>query len=138
MSHGRRSYVGHRQVSQFYSELLRALPDLHIDVITRHESAAAIILETVITGHHLHTWRGLPATGRRVAFPLCAIFTFDGSDRLAGEKIYYDRALVFQQLGIFHQPDHLLGRLNTILMHPLTLAAMIWLRFRDDKVKQAR
>lgn len=129
-------YIGRQQVSDFYSELLRALPDLHIAVSERHEGAAAIILETVITGRHLHAWRGLPATGHRVEFPLCAIFTFDRSDRLAGEKIYYDRALVFQQLGIFHEPEHMLGRLNTLIMHPVTIAAMMWIRFRGNKKKR--
>jgi hypothetical protein len=40
-----------------------------------------------------------------VQFPLCGIYTFDDEDRLAGEKIYYDRATVLRQLGVFHEPD---------------------------------
>jgi hypothetical protein len=80
------------------------------------------VLEAVITGRHLGLWRGLPPTGRRVEFPLCAIFTFDKADLLAGEKIYYDRATILRQLGMFHEPQHILGRINAVVMHPLTIA----------------
>ena len=96
-----------------------------IDIRKRHEAEEAVILEVVISGHHLGTWRGLPPTGRRVEFPLCGIFTFDDSDRLAGEKIYYDRAMVLAQLGVFHEPDRILGRLNAMAMHPLTMARIL-------------
>ena len=95
------------------------MPDLHIEVHKRHASDDAIILEAVISGQHLGPWRGLPPTGRRVEFPLCGIFAFDAADRLAGEKIYYDRATVLRQLGVFHEPEHILGRLGAVLMHPL-------------------
>src|SRR5215213_549486 len=114
-------YIGHQQVSAFYAELLRALPDLRIDVITHYESTEALILEAVIAGRQFGAWRGLPATGAKIEFPLCAIFTFDGSNQLAGEKIYYDRALIFRQLGIFHEPERVLGRINIAVMHPFTL-----------------
>jgi hypothetical protein len=45
-----------------------------------------VVLEVIISGHHLGAWRGLPPTGRPVRFPLCGIFTFDSENRLAGEK----------------------------------------------------
>jgi hypothetical protein len=35
---------------------------------------------------HLGAWRGLPATGRKLEFPLCGVCTFDANDNLAGEK----------------------------------------------------
>jgi steroid delta-isomerase-like uncharacterized protein len=118
-------YTGYDAVRAFYDESLRALPDLRIDVRRRYESDEAVIIEEVIRGTHLGTWRGLPPTGRRVEIPLCAIFTFDGDDRLAGEKIYYDRAMVLQQLGVLHEPEGAVGRLTTALMHPLTFARIL-------------
>jgi len=118
-------YVGRDAVRTYYDDLLRAMPDLRIDVLERHASAAAVVLEVVIRGHHLGAWRGLPPTGRFVEFPLCGIFVFDDEDRLAGEKIYYDRATVLRQLGVFHEPDRMVGRVETALMHPLTMARMI-------------
>ncbi|PWT92130.1 MAG: hypothetical protein C5B56_02775 [Proteobacteria bacterium] len=114
-------YHGRDEVRGFYADMLRALPDLTIDVQRRHVAAEAIILEVVIAGHHLGDWRGLMATGRPVAFPLCGIFTFDQNDRLAGEKIYYDRAMVLRQLGVFHEPDTPPGRVAIAVTHPLTM-----------------
>ena len=114
-------YTGREEVRTFYGELLRAMPDLHLDVRRRHVGAEAVVLEVVISGRHLGGWRGLPATGRQVEFPLCGVFTFDRNDRLAGEKIYYDRATVLRQLGVFYEPDSLPGRIATALTHPLTM-----------------
>jgi steroid delta-isomerase-like uncharacterized protein len=115
---------GRDGVRAFYAELLRAMPDLQIEVRQRHVTAT-IVLEAMVTGRHLGAWRDLPPTSRKIAFPLCAIFTFDDDDRLAGEKIYYDRATVLRQLGVFHEPDHGFGRLNAVLMHPLTMARVV-------------
>lgn len=118
-------HQGHDQVTAYYQTLLHALPDLHIDVRRRHVSEEAIILEVVIAGTHQGTWRGLPGTGRRVEFPLCGVFTFDEHDRLTGEKIYYDRATVLRQIGMFHEPLGWPGRVVTPLMHPATMARAV-------------
>jgi steroid delta-isomerase-like uncharacterized protein len=118
-------HVGRAAVEGYYRTLLRAMPDLNIDVRARHATETAVIVEVVISGHHLGAWRGLPPTGRRVEFPLCGVFSFDDADRLAGEKIYYDRATVLRQLGVFHEPNGLVGRIETVVMHPLTMARAI-------------
>jgi steroid delta-isomerase-like uncharacterized protein len=118
-------YSGHDGVRAYYGSLLRAMPDLRIDVRQRYASEDAVILEVMITGHHLGPWRGLPPTGRPIRFPLCGIFTFDEENRLAGEKIYYDRATVLRQLGIFHEPAGILAIITTVLAHPLTMAQTI-------------
>jgi steroid delta-isomerase-like uncharacterized protein len=112
---------GREQVREYYAELLAALPDLAIDVRHRHVSDHAIVLEVEIRGTHLGAWRGLPATGRSVRLPLCGVFTFDDDNRLAGERIYYDRALILRQLGVFREPTTLAGRLAIALLHPATL-----------------
>ncbi len=114
-------YTGQNGVSQFYQQLMKALPDLQIDVQRRHVTDDAILVEVIIRGTHLGAWRGLPATGRRVEFPLCGIYTFDSDDRLAGEKIYYDRGTVLRQLGVFHEPQSLLGRISIFATHPATI-----------------
>lgn len=115
-------HVGRDGVRAFYADLLRAMPDCHIDVQQRYPSDAAVVLEVIVRGRHLGAWRGLPPSGRAVEFALCAVFTFDGEDRLAGEKIYYDRATILRQLGVFHEPESALGRIGTVLMHPVTMA----------------
>jgi steroid delta-isomerase-like uncharacterized protein len=115
-------YHGGDGVRLFYSQLMHAMPNLEIDVKRQHVTEGAIVVEVIIRGTHLGDWRGLPATGRRVEFPLCGIYTFDPEDRLAGEKIYYDRGTVLRQLGVFHEPQTALGRICTLATHPITIA----------------
>jgi steroid delta-isomerase-like uncharacterized protein len=113
--------TGRDGVRSYYTELMRALPDA-IEVEHRHVASDSIVLEVTIRGTHLGAWRGLPATTRRLQFPLCAIYTFDAHDQLAGERIYYDRGTVLRQLGLFHEPLQGIGRVVTALSHPLTIA----------------
>ena len=131
-------YEGGKGVRRFYEQLMKALPDLEIDVLHRHVTEEAILVEAVIRGTHLGGWRGLPPTGRGVEFPLCGVYTFDAEDRLAGEKIYYDRGTVLRQLGVFHEPESGLGRISTLITHPLSIArafARTLLRRRPDSSK---
>jgi steroid delta-isomerase-like uncharacterized protein len=109
-------------VLRFYRQLLGALPDLQIKVERRHVAEDAILVEVSISGTHRGAWRGLPATERRVEFPLCGVYTFDHEDRLLGERIYYDRGTVLRQLGVFYEPETILGKLCMFLTHPLTIA----------------
>jgi len=115
-------YEGRNGVRQFYEQLMKGLPDLEIEVRRRHVTDDAILVEVIIRGTHLGGWRGLPATGRRVEFPLCGVYTFDADDRLAGEKIYYDRGTVLRQLGVFHEPQSVLGQISILVTHPTTIA----------------
>jgi steroid delta-isomerase-like uncharacterized protein len=115
-------YNGSEGVRSFYEQLMHALPDIEIAVQRRHVAEDAILVEVVIRGTHLGGWRGLPATGRRVEFPLCGVYTFDAHDRLAGERIYYDRGSVLAQLGVFHEPQSALGKLSIVATHPITIA----------------
>jgi steroid delta-isomerase-like uncharacterized protein len=114
-------HQGADRVRGYYTQLLAALPDLHIAIERRHVTQDDVILEVTITGTHRGEWRGLPATGRRVRIPLCGVFTFDDAGKLAGERIYYDRAAILAQIGLFHEPSTALGRSLTVLTHPLTV-----------------
>jgi steroid delta-isomerase-like uncharacterized protein len=125
--------TGRDGVRSYYADLLRALPDLEIEIARRHVAAEAVVLEVTIRGTHLGPWRGLPATGRRVEFPLCGIFEFGSDDRLAGERIFYDRGAVLAQLGLFHEPSGPLGKLATALSHPFTIARALLRRDRRKR-----
>ena len=118
-------FEGRDGVRRFYSELMKALPDLKIETLRRHVADDAIVLEVMIHGTQLGAWRGLPATGRRIEFRLCGVYTFDANERLAGEKIYYDRGTVLGQLGVFHEPRTVLGRLSIAATHPVTLTKAV-------------
>jgi steroid delta-isomerase-like uncharacterized protein len=114
--------LGRDQVHLYYKQLLAAAPDLRIEVRQRYATDQAVILEVTISGTQTGAWRGLPGTGRSFSFPLCGIFTFDPEDRILGEKIYYDRAAILKQLGLFREPTTIAGRLLTAISHPLTIA----------------
>lgn len=122
---------GREGVRAYYTELMKALPDLAIEVKQMHAASSSVVIEVIITGTHRGAWRGLPATGQRLEFPLCGIYEFDSVDRLLGERIYYDRGLVLGQLGLFHEPMRGMGRIMTALSHPLTIARA-FLRRADD------
>ena len=115
-------YIGRDGVRAFYTQLMSALPNLEIEVLKRHVTDDSIILEVMIRGTQLGAWRGLPPTGRKVEIPLCGVYTFDNEDRLAGEKIYYDRATVLRQLGVFREPQSIIGKVATLATHPVTIA----------------
>jgi steroid delta-isomerase-like uncharacterized protein len=118
-------YEGASGVRAFYEQLMGALPDIEIDVQRQHVTDDAVLVEVLIRGTHLGAWRGLPATGRRIEFPLCGVYTFDADDRLAGERIYYDRATVLHQVGVFHDPQSAIGKLSTLMTHPVTIARAV-------------
>lgn len=122
---------GRDGVRAYYTELLSALPDLVIDVQRWHVAADSVVVEVTICGTHLGPWRGLPATGRRLKFPLCGVYTFDADGKLSGERIYYDRGTVLGQLGLFHEPMGGLGRIVTALSHPVTIARAYLRRTRS-------
>jgi steroid delta-isomerase-like uncharacterized protein len=123
-------YEGRDQVRDFYAQLMAALPDLSIEVVRQHIAEETIVLEVIIRGTQLGPWRGLPATGRRVEVPLCGVYTFSADDRLEGEKIYYDRAMVLRQLGVFREPQTALGGINILLAHPVTIVQALARKLR--------
>jgi steroid delta-isomerase-like uncharacterized protein len=118
-------HKGRDGVRHFYQQLMSALPDLEIEVRQQYVTEDAVIVEVIIKGTHQGAWRGLPATGHRIEFPLCGIYTFDANDKLAGEKIYYDRGTVLRQLGVFHEPTSGIGQITTLITHPLTITRAI-------------
>jgi len=93
-------FSGRESVRAFYADLYTGFPDLRIEITRRYVSDEAIIVEGTFSGTHKNQWSGIPATGRRVQFSLCAIFPFDENDRLTGERAYFDSALVMRQLGV--------------------------------------
>jgi len=115
-------YQGRNGVRLFYDQLMNALPDLQIEVQRQYVAEDAVLVEVMIRGIHLGGWRGLPATRRRIEFPVFGVYTFDTNDKLVGERIYYDRASVLRQPEVFHEPSSLLGRKLMLMTHPATFA----------------
>ena len=53
-----------------------------------------------MSGKHTGTWEGIEATGRTVKLSVCTIYTFDTDNKLVGENVYFDGALLLRQLGV--------------------------------------
>ena len=80
------SHVGAEEVHAHYARLAKALPDLRIEIEREHAGDDGVVLELRVSGTHLGPWRGLPATGRRVSFPACVVYTFDDDGKIGADK----------------------------------------------------
>ena len=81
---------------------------------------AVVVVEGRFTGTHLGPWRGLSPTGRRVDFPICLIFEFEGESMVA-EKLYFDLITPLSQLGVADDPDTVRGKVTAAITHPLVV-----------------
>jgi steroid delta-isomerase-like uncharacterized protein len=107
-------------VSRLMQENVRAFPDFHYEVERMHHGDEAIVVEGTFHGTHEGTWRGLPATGRRVEFPMLIVFPFEGEDMM-GERIYFDLNTPLRQLGVAFDPNSMAGKVSTAMNHPITI-----------------
>ena len=83
--------------------MMVAFPDFHAEIEKVHHADDAVVGEARITGTHNGLFGDVPPTGRRVDFPMAAIFEFD-EDRLLCEKVYYDIATILIQIGVLPEP----------------------------------
>jgi steroid delta-isomerase-like uncharacterized protein len=91
-------HVGMERVGQIYGDLLRAFPDLTIDVIGEHPSERSVIVELIMQGTHRQQWLGMAPRGRTLTLPVCSVFLFDKKDQLTAQRMYLDRNLAIVQL----------------------------------------
>ncbi len=91
-------HVGKERVGQIYGDMLRAFPDLTIDVIGEHAAERSVVVEYVMQGTHRQQWLGMAPRGRTLTLPFCAVFLFDKKDQLSAQRLYLDRNLAIVQL----------------------------------------
>jgi steroid delta-isomerase-like uncharacterized protein len=89
---------GESAVRDLLQELMTAFPDFRAESGKLHHADDAVIGEGRVTGTHEGPFAGIPPTGRRVEYPLVAIFEFE-EDRLVCEKVYFDFATLLRQVG---------------------------------------
>jgi steroid delta-isomerase-like uncharacterized protein len=112
---------GRDDVRAHYVELLKAFPDLGIDVVARHVTEDGVFLETIVHGTHTGQWRDLPPLGRRMESRVMAMYWFDEDEMLKLERTYYDKAKVLEQLGIFQDPRTPVGKVMAVITPPFTI-----------------
>jgi len=64
-------------VNTLLEENKKGFPNFRFLPEKMHHADDAVIVEGRFTGTHDGNWRGLPATGRRVDFPLIIVFQFE-------------------------------------------------------------
>ena len=91
-------HIGAERVGQIYGDLLRAFPDLTIEVQAEHLADRSIVVEMVLQGTHRQQWLGMAPRGRPLSLPVCNVFVFDKRDQISALRIYLDRNLAIVQL----------------------------------------
>lgn len=114
------THDGASAVAGFYRESAQAFPDVAFEERAMYHADAAVLHESVFRATHRGGWRGLPATGRAVCYPMLNAFLFE-EDRLVCERMYFDLLTPLRQLGVARDPTSLGGRLAMIVNHPLTI-----------------
>jgi steroid delta-isomerase-like uncharacterized protein len=122
-------YDGPEEVARYFEETRAAFPDQRNELIALHHADDAVLVEFDLKGTHKGSYRGLPPTGRAFTCRMLAIFLFE-EDRLVGERVYFDSATIFRQLGIAHDPLTLSGRVATLLNHPVTVGGAFLRKLR--------
>jgi len=113
-------YDGADAVGGFLEQNRAAFPDFVFTPTRVSGGADAVLVEGRFVGTHQGTWRGLPATGKRVDFAMALVFEFD-DDRMVNERVYFDLSSPLQQLGVAESPNSLRGKLTLVLTHPLVI-----------------
>lgn len=121
---------GHSGVNALLNENKTGFSDFRFNPSAMHHADHAVIVEGRFTGTHDGTWRGLPATGRKVDFPLIIVFVFE-EDRMVCERTYFNIGTPLSQLGVARDPNSTGGKIATVLNHPLSIGrALVHSRFR--------
>jgi len=91
--------TGAQPVGDFLAGVFEGFPDFAVQVSPLIHAESAVIAEGRFTGTHKRDWSGIPATGRSVDVPFCALFVFE-AERLVSERLYFDFATLLRQLGV--------------------------------------
>jgi hypothetical protein len=87
-------------VVQYFQIMVRAFPDLHMDVQDVIASGDKAVARVLVTGTHQGEFMGIPATGKTATVNLIDITRF-GDDGLAREHWgVVDQLAMMQQLGV--------------------------------------
>ena len=125
-------YDGSTELGGLMQENLTAFPDFSYFVERMHHADDAIVVEGTFKGTHEGTWRGLPATGRRVDFPMLIVFRFVG-EAMMGERIFFDLNTALRQLGVARDPNTAVGKVTTVLNHPVTIGRAFLRKLRRPR-----
>jgi steroid delta-isomerase-like uncharacterized protein len=92
-------WVGHDGARQFYMSFLGAFPDVKFNLTDIVIGPQGVIEIADMTGTHRGPWAGMAATGKPVRLQIIIHFPWNpAAGRFAGEKIYFDRSALEEQI----------------------------------------
>ncbi len=92
-------WEGHDGARNFYTTFLGAFPDVHFDLADIVIGPQGVIEVATMTGTHRGEWAGIKPTGRPVKLTIIIHFPWNpAADKFSGEKIYFDRMALGQEL----------------------------------------
>jgi predicted ester cyclase len=92
-------FDGADEVSGYYRSSRAAFPDQRNEQVVLTSAEDAVIAEFDLLGTHDGELAGIAPTGRSFRCRMCAIFAFPpGSDRIIGERVYFDQGTIVRQL----------------------------------------
>jgi predicted ester cyclase len=99
-------YDGPEEVAEYYRTSRAAFPDQRNEDVVLTYAEDAVVAEFDLLGTHLGPLGGLAPTGRTFRCRMCALFLFaTGSDRIVGERVYFDQGTILRQLTAEPRPD---------------------------------
>jgi steroid delta-isomerase-like uncharacterized protein len=91
--------VGPTAWKQFISETHNAFPDINCNMENIACDGDILAVRVSLTGTHTGLFRGIPATGKKVAIQEAAFFRFEG-DKPVEQWQFLNQLILFTQLGI--------------------------------------
>jgi len=92
-------WKGRDDIAAMHAKIFHAFDDTKVGasrVFLKKDRAA---VEWVLTGTHVRTWLGVPATSKPVALQALTVYTFDADGRVKTAHIYFDAVAVMAQVG---------------------------------------
>ena len=90
-------YDGEEEVRGYFAQSRTAFPDQRNELIALHHADDAVIAEFDLLGTHLGPLLEMEPTGREFRCRMTAFFVFEG-DRIACERVYFDRLTILAQI----------------------------------------
>jgi steroid delta-isomerase-like uncharacterized protein len=93
------SYEGKAEVRQFLTRLFTAIPDLVFTVDFKIARGDNVSEQWTVSGTHLGTFMGIPATGRHVEIRALSMVTLR-EGKFLRDEFYWDTGAVMRQMGL--------------------------------------
>jgi steroid delta-isomerase-like uncharacterized protein len=92
--------VGRQGVVDYCRELTAAMPDFHMDIVHVLAEDDTVVAQIELSGTHTgEAFRGFEASGNRISWVGCCVYTLTPDhDAIVQEKYYFDAQMLDRQL----------------------------------------